>query len=140
MIKKAILFVVSTGTLIYFITPVDDEKAAEPIPEETSTTKPAVDADASDQWSYDDDEGSDEFVFGEPLAYSDDDDAPVGNNGEVAGAPGPTLSEPKRPIARTNYISPAVYSKAPKPGELGSKDNPIDMTPPSGRTPPPSKP
>ncbi len=139
MIKQAILFVVSTGTLIYFIAPVDDEKAAEPVAEETSKTKSAAKANTSDQWGYDD-EGSDEFVFGEPLAYSDDDDAPAGNNGEVAGTPGPIISEPKKQIARTNYISPAVYSKAPKPGGPGSKDNPIDMTPPGGRTPPPSKP
>ncbi len=139
MIKQAILFVVSTGTLIYFIMPVDDEKTAEPVAEETSKTKPTVSAVTSDQWSYDD-EGSDEFVFGEPLAYSDDADTPAGNNGEIAGTAGPTINEPTKRIARTNYVSPAVYSKAPKPGGPGSKENPIDMTPPGGRTPPPSKP
>ncbi|WP_109357290.1 hypothetical protein [Sphingorhabdus sp. EL138] len=140
MIKQAILFVVSTGTLIYFIAPVDDEKAAEPIAEETSKTKSAVKSSASDQWSYDDDEGTEEFVFGEPLEYSDDADTPAGNSGEIAGTAGPTIDEPTKRIARTNYISPAVYSKAPKPGGPGSKENPIDMTPPGGRKLPQPKP
>lgn len=140
MIKQAALFVVSTGTLIYFIMPVDDQKPTESIAQETSQTKSTVRTSPSNQWGYDDDEGSDEFIFGEPLEYSDDADTPADNNGEIAGTAGPTINEPTKRIARTNYISPAVYSKAPKPGGIGSKENPIDMTPPGGRKLPQSKP
>ncbi|GAA0470678.1 hypothetical protein GCM10009096_09480 [Parasphingorhabdus litoris] len=130
MIKQALLFVVSTGVLIYFVTPVADDKQNQPTVQEASKPKPATQSTTPDYWG---DEGDDddtenegeEFVFGQPVVYSEEEEE------EEDYQPVPPASS----IATNQRTSVrrAAASDSPKSGRLGSKENPIDLTPPGGR-------
>ncbi len=133
MIKQAVLFVASTGVLIYFITPVDDDQKRQPAVQEASEPKTRDQQDLSNSWDANGDDENEEFVFGEPLVYSENDRPSSENEGEEEGEYKPAAPQVTKLVRRANYVSPAVYSKAPKPGGLGSKENPIDMSPPGGR-------
>lgn len=136
MIKEAGLFIISAGFLVYFISPRDEQpKPQTPKIEAPQKTASSYDADA-DYWGdeADDDEGVEqEFVFGEPMtstdpvsenddsdAYDEDDDSSerkVASNSTAAS----DYEAPR--AARTSPVN----SNSPKPGELGSAENPIPL-------------
>ncbi|MEH6757677.1 MAG: hypothetical protein V7676_09200 [Parasphingorhabdus sp.] len=132
MIKEAGLFILSAGFLVYFISPVDDKP--KPPPSKIETPQKAVSSDEDDAAYWGDeseDEAEQEFVFGEPMTgtdpTSDDDDGHKNDednrNREVA---------PKQKASANNGASrperiPPAHNKSPKPGELGSAENPIPL-------------
>ncbi|QTD56635.1 hypothetical protein [Parasphingorhabdus cellanae] len=132
MIKQAVLFVASTGLLVYFIMPADKEKPSQPAVQEASGSKSNSQKEIADSW-YADSGDEEDFVFGEPLVYSEEDKPSSNNVGEEEGGSQPVVNDVARIEKKRNYVSPAVYNKAPKPGGLGSKERPIDMSPPGGR-------
>lgn len=133
MIKQAVLFVASTGLLIYFIMPVDDDAQKQAVVQETSKQKSNNRASPSNSWDTNYDDQEEDFVFGQPLVYSENDEQSAENNGEYEGEQPSAAGEVTKSVVRRNYVSPAIYSQAPKPGAPGSKGNPIDMSPPGGR-------
>jgi hypothetical protein len=129
MMKAALLFVASTGVLIYFIAPVSEEKAA-PVAEEAVQKPQPVrqETDEDDEWGDDDydDDGEEEFVFGEPMTTDDDyeeDEDEINMGGEVSDAEQAVAEGPieyaKQPAQQR------VDPRSPKPGKLGSASNPI---------------
>lgn len=133
MIKQAVLFVASTGLLIYFIAPVDEDKKSKPVVQAAAEQKSSGQKDLSNSWYADSDDENEEFIFGEPLVYSENEEPAPENIGESEGEYKPIAPQVARIAGKPNYVSPAIYSEAPKPGGLGSKENPIDLTPPGGR-------
>ena len=128
MLKESILFVASTGLLIYFIAPSDKASEAEPVPAEVQ--KPAKTAVMSpdDAWGDDDEDdyaSSEGFVFGEPMPFLDDDkekkpsdEEAVASRPEQSDSSGSRDSAPARAAARPSPNSP-------RSGEPGSLENPI---------------
>ncbi|MEP3227292.1 MAG: hypothetical protein ABJO01_15040 [Parasphingorhabdus sp.] len=127
MIKKAILFIASAGLLVFFVMPVDENEQPETAAAEKPKTKPVNVVNSADSWEADGEEGEEETIFGEPVAYSENDK--VAEEYEVAGTATKVASDASFKSAPKNYISPSVYNKQPEPGGLGSPENPIDMTP-----------
>ena len=134
MIKKAGLFVISAAFLAYFISPVEEEP--KPLPEETKIEQKtkSTPSDDTDYWGSDESEEEQEFVFGEPMVSTDpiiDTDESSDSNGEdEAGdasesAPRSSVSA-QESFSRTVKSRP-IHSSSPKPGELGSAENPIRL-------------
>jgi len=134
MIKEAGLFIISTGFLIYFISPVQKEQ--EPPPAKIEAKQKAVSAtnDDSDYWGeeeHDEEADGQEFVFGEPMMstepfgeidYSDSyDEESQSDDRKLESEPTPS---PNVTTSRTAK-SRRIHSSSPKPGELGSAENPI---------------
>lgn len=118
---------------MYFITPTDKDDQKPPATQEASKPKSDNQQDLSNSWEADSGNEDEEFVFGEPLVYSEKDEPSSENKGENEGEYKPAAPQITKIAKRPNYVSPAIYSEAPKPGELGSKENPIDMSPRGGR-------
>ncbi|WP_417590809.1 hypothetical protein [Parasphingorhabdus sp.] len=130
MLKESILFVASTGLLIYFVTPSSEPSKPETVKEEiqkaaTPTTQPADNA-----WDYDDaEEGEESFTFGEPTMdldtdYDDgDDNAAIDEDDASARSTRSEESTSRTQSAdRSNRSS---FANSPASSELGSVDNPI---------------
>jgi len=137
MIKESILFVASTGLLIYFITPSNEPPEAEPVEQaEQITTKTSVKT-SNDGWddagSGDDGWGDDEveeaedesFTFGDPMTNLDlEDDEKPRDEEESSARPEQSEDRGARkspPASRRSRPS----GNSPGSGELGSIDNPI---------------
>jgi hypothetical protein len=129
MIKESILFVASTGLLIYFISPSDEPAEPEPVEEQVQETVAPAAQSPDNAWDYDDeeaDEGEDMFVFGEPMTdphaedYEDEpvDEEAISNRQEQSASrqvnPAPAVSDRQ-----------AASENSPRSGEKGSADNPI---------------
>ena len=139
MLKESILFVASTGLLIYFVTPSGEPAKPEAVREEVQKAVPSPPKPADNAWDYDDEEEGDEesFTFGEPSInlnsdYDDsDDDAPVDEDDASQRA---TRSEDSasqtQSAGRSNRSS---FANSPASSELGSIDNPIIL---ESRNPP----
>ena len=127
MIKESILFVASTGLLIYFIAPSDKDREAKPVQAEVQEpVKPPANS-SDDGWGYDDGEGDadESFTFGEPMTLLDDegaddspDEDPPAKRPEQADNGGSSTSKSARAQARPSPNSP-------RQGEPGSLENPI---------------
>ncbi|MEP2102918.1 MAG: hypothetical protein ABJP02_05785 [Parasphingorhabdus sp.] len=133
MIKQAVLFVVSTGVLIYFIAPVDDDKSSQPVVQKASDPKPSNQSASADSWYADSDDEEEPFVFGQPVTYSDDDESDSGNTDEKEREYQSTAGEVTGTSRKRSYAGVTANSGASKSGRPGSKGNPIDLTPPGGR-------
>lgn len=133
MIKQAVLFVASAGLLVYFVMPVDETEQNEPVVQAAADQKPVNEDNSSNSWEAEDGAEEEESVFGEPLAYSENERSDAEEKYEIEGVVSKASNGPAIKAARKNYVSPSVYLQSPKPGGPGSKENPIDMSPPGGR-------
>ena len=127
MLKYAIVFVVSTGFLVYFVTPGSDDDAVVVATEQANTSiiEPTPIKKENSGWSYD---AGEDVTFGEPVKYGDDESTDqktsasdtVFSNSLTQTAPKPIYSQaPQIP----------QFTSSPKPGEYGSAENPVKMTP-----------
>ncbi|HEY9091667.1 hypothetical protein [Parasphingorhabdus sp.] len=135
MIKKAALFVISAAFLVYFIAPVEEEQKPQPTEikaEQKPVSAPSKDADYWGDDAYGEDSDEQEFVFGEPMMSTDpiidtdeftDNRSEDGSGDERETASSSTNSSQNRPSAPAK--SRPIHSSSPKPGELGSAENPI---------------
>ena len=131
MIKETILFVASTGLLIYFVTPSEKPPKTDAAPVEVQKSARPVAETADDGWGYgDDDDTEDEsFVFGEPLTSFDndydsgsDDKPAVDEEKSESRREADTRPSSPRPTVRAER----EYSpNSPAPTEKGGVDNPI---------------
>ncbi len=137
MIKQAALLVASVSFLVYFIAPVADDPEQQPIQsKKVQNAKPLNKSDEdADSWEdEDDDDGDDtDFVFGEPMVdtepVSDDDD------GTAKGDSNQKTVSAKSGRANRGFVqrkAPVIH-KTPKAAELGSRQNPIDLSPKGSR-------
>lgn len=129
MLKESILFVASTGLLIYFIAPSDKAPEAEPVPAEVQEPARTAVAAPDDGWGAEDEDDEyadgESFVFGEPMTLLDeenkdkspDEEDPV-DRPEQPDDSGSRTSAPARTAARPSPNSP-------RSGEPGSLENPI---------------
>lgn len=137
MIKEAGLFVISAAFLVYFISPVKEEPSPPPPKIETKTKAvSSISADAA-YWGddeYGNDDSEQEFVFGEPMVstepYSQSDSSSDSDKAKEAETNRETasrsVSPPDSHSSRTVKRQP-IHSSSPKPGELGSAENPIPL-------------
>jgi hypothetical protein len=131
MLKESILFVASTGLLIYIFTPSDEPSKVEPVKEQVQeTVEPAVQtSDVS--WDYDEDETADDdtFVFGEPMTVTDSPgNEESGDEDSSANRLVPaTDSGPKSRSYVSGGNQPAANN--PRPGAPGSIENPLESKP-----------
>lgn len=133
MVKESILFVVSTGLLIYFVTPSEDPPKADAGADEVQTqvTPPVQSSD--DGWGYEDGEEQDDesFVFGEPLTsfdndYETDSDDTSSADEEEGSSRREQQADAGRSSSRSASRSQPKYSpNSPQPSEKGGIDNPI---------------
>ncbi|CAO1653361.1 hypothetical protein [Parasphingorhabdus sp. NYA22] len=136
MLKESILLVASTGLVIYFITPSEEPKPVEPVPVEVQEMVQPVAPVSDDGWENEDSETTDDenFVFGEPMvvAGSESEEQPWDeDNNVIAGY----QSDNKKSRSRSSGGSNEPSSGSPRPGELGSLQNPIERNSSGGRTP-----
>ena len=135
MLKESILFVASTGLLIYFIAP-SDEPAAPVKQQVQQPAKPAVET-PDDGWGYEDEgDGEEEayaddnFTFGEPMTLVDDDSA-GDSQAEDDPSDRPEQPDNSRTRSKSSGTSAAIRSavrvspNSPRAGEPGSPENPI---------------
>lgn len=129
MLKEAGLFIISAGFLVYFISPSEEEPKPKPVIAETAKNANADQTQKSDYWDEDDDE-EDNFVFGQPVEYSEESTSETDDEAEQETSVAPVVSpQPVRSAKRSAYKKPPVFKKSPAPGELGSRENPIVMSP-----------
>ncbi|MEH6661097.1 MAG: hypothetical protein V7679_05545 [Parasphingorhabdus sp.] len=136
MLKESILLVASTGLVIYFITPSEEPKPVEPVQAEVQEVVQPVAPVSDDSWEDDETEESDDenFVFGEPMvvAGSESEDQPWDED-NIAGAE--YQSDNKKSRSRSFGGSNEPSSGSPRPGELGSLQNPIERNSSGGPDP-----
>lgn len=135
MIKKAGIFVVSAGFLVYFISPAEEEQKPPPAKIEAPQKAVSSTDEEADYWGgeeYGEGDNEQEFVTGEPMVstepvsatgYTSDGEDGAGDDREDAAKSVPA-SEPPSPRATKNR---RIHSSSPKPGELGSAENPIPL-------------
>lgn len=126
MLKESILFVASTGLLIYFIAPSDEPAKPEAVgQEEQKMVTPAVQT-ADDGWGYDDDDGDGEsFVFGEPVTEQDGDDDDQSRDEDDSSD---RQRQSDNTGSKTSYFTDnrtMASADSPGSGQKGSIDNPI---------------
>lgn len=126
MLKESILFVASTGLLIYFITPSDEPAKPETVGQVAQKTlKPSVQT-ADDGWGYDDDEGDGEsFVFGEPVADQDGDDDDQSRDEDDSSDRQGQSDNTGSITSSFTYNRKMASAGSPRSGQKGSLDNPI---------------
>lgn len=129
MIKQVLILAASVCGMALVIAIMSGESAPEPAPakpvEEVKKVAPIVANTSQDDEDYYSDE-DDDFVFGEPVKYSDGDDAePIEAPSEIREATKPSSSYAAKPKPR---------GASPTSGALGSKENPVDLTPDRPRT------
>ena len=127
MLKESILFVASTGVLIYLIAPADAPPKPEPVVVAVQEEVPS--AAPEDSWDYDDDDTEESFVFGEPVTVldgdDDEDDESSSDQSELVGqVQPPNRASQRRSIASNGII---VEGRTPKPGAPGSIENPLAL-------------
>jgi len=125
MLKEAGLFIISAGFLVYFISPSEEE----PKPAVAEATKKVITTptQTTDDWG---DEEDEDFVFGEPLVYSEDSESEAEDETLEASGVAPVVSpQPIQSVSRRTYRKPPVFKRSPAPGELGSRENPVVMSP-----------
>lgn len=129
MIKESILFVVSTGLLIYFVTPSDEPAKVDAAPAETQKPVKQATESADDGWGYDDEDAEDDesFEFGEPFSGSDDDSDDRSSDDEEDGSSdreekAETREARPKPVAK---IRKQYSANSPQPNEQGGVDNPV---------------
>jgi hypothetical protein len=132
MIKESILFVASTGLLLYFIAPADKAPEAEAVKEQVQKPVKRSVKPADDGWGYDEDEGDGEesFTFGEPMTLLDDDSADdsVEEEGTAGGQEQTANSVPpssRSPSSERDRAKARYAPGSPRSGEPGSLENPI---------------
>tara|TARA_R110001606_G_scaffold66778_11_gene153343 strand:+ start:1418 stop:1840 length:423 start_codon:yes stop_codon:yes gene_type:complete len=127
MLKESIVFVISTGALIYFISPSDEPAKPEPIKEEVQeTVTPATEA-PDNAWGYDDETDADgeSFTFGDPMTNLDDDVAkPSVDEDDNSGRQEQSSSTQSNSRSSASD-SRTVSAASPATSEKGSVDNPI---------------
>jgi hypothetical protein len=135
MIKEAGLFVISAGFLVYFISPRDEQSKPQPTSAETTQRTVSSDEEEADYWGEekDDEHAEQEFVFGEPMTGTE----PASEDGDSDSYDEDSASREREVASKSktssdNTSSPAVksrriHSSSPKPGELGSAENPIPL-------------
>ncbi len=131
MLKESLIFVLSTGVLVYLIAPSAEPEKPQPVVEEAEPANPppAPIQSPDDAWGYDDEEESESFTFGEPMTHlddgigdeSDDEDSDSGRPASWGDAPSGSKS-----FAGNGNMPPI---DAPKPGGKGSRENPIETKP-----------
>lgn len=131
MLKESLIFVLSTGVLIYLIAPSAEPEKPQPVVEEPKPTAPppAPVQSPDDAWGYDDEEESETFTFGEPMTHLDDgigDEADEEDSGSGRPASWGDSPSGNRSFASNGDMAPA---NGPKPGEKGSRENPIEAKP-----------
>ena len=139
MLKESILFVASTGLLIYFVTPSGEPAKPDAVSEEVQKAVPSPPKPADNAWDYDDEEegGEESFTFGEPTmdldsGYDDSDEsASIDEDDPSARAAVLEKSTSKtQSAARSNRSS---FASSRDSSDLGSVDNPIVL---ESRNPP----
>lgn len=135
MLKESILFVASTGLLIYFIAP--SSEPPEPVKDQVQEPVRPVVETPDDGWGYEDEEDGDDeayaeesFTFGDPMTLLDDDSA---DDRLVEDDPSDRPEQPdnsgsrNRPSGTSASVRAAARSSpnSPRPGEPGSLENPI---------------
>ncbi|GAB5488495.1 MAG: hypothetical protein Pars2KO_20650 [Parasphingorhabdus sp.] len=131
MMKEALLFVASTGVLIYFLSPVSQEEKAIPekIEEPERVPKPTQSVD--DSWGYEDEDDTtdEDFVFGQPIVMGDDEDYEDENGDEAAREAGSDLSlangEERQAAFVESVKSGNAHPDSPQGSQRGSSSNPI---------------
>ncbi len=125
MLKEAGLFVVSAGLLVYLVSPSEEEP--KPVVAEATKKANTTPTQEADDW---DDEEDEDFVFGEPLVYSEDSESEAEDESvEELGAVPVVSPRPIQSVSRRTYRKAPVFKKSPAPGELGSRENPVVMSP-----------
>jgi len=127
MIKEAILFVASTGLLLYFIAPSDKAPEAEAVKEQVQKPVKRNVPPADDGWGDDDDEAeSDEsFTFGEPMTLLDDESADDSVD-EEQPADSQEQADNSDSGSSASARAKARYAPdSPRSGKPGSLENPI---------------
>ena len=138
MVKEGIIFAGSVCVLALFLVPDDEGPRPETAPAEKPIEKKQPQSDEDDGWDYDEseeDEDEDEdsnFTFGEPLVTEDPSDSEQYDS-EVRAPEPTTPSKTKSSTSRnlTGVVGQKApkSSKTPQPGEPGSKENPINLSP-----------
>ncbi len=127
MIKESILFVASTGLLIYFLTPPDEPVKPEAVEQESQKKATPVVRTADDKWGYEDETEADDqaFAFGEPMTDLDRDENVQSRDEEDS-------SDRQEQSGNTRAKTPSFTSNrkpasadSPVSGAKGSIDNPI---------------
>lgn len=119
MLKESILFVASTGVLIYMLVPSNEPPAEPAAPMEERTAKPPAQT-SDDGWGYDEEDEADEnFTFGEPMMDPD-----VGNDKTPAAredrsASSNSAASADRPDKPTSIYNPIVV----KPRHMPSTED-----------------
>jgi len=136
MLKESILLVASTGMVIYFITPSEEPKKVQPVQPEVQEMIQPVAQISEDSWEDDESEEADDenFVFGEPMTFagSENEEEPLD---EDRSASLQYQSDDKRSTSRSSGGRNEPSSGSPRPGELGSLQNPIERNGSSGPEP-----
>ena len=136
MLKESILFVASTGLLIYFIAP--SSEPPEPVKDQVQEPVRPVVETPDDGWGYEDEEDGDDeayaeesFTFGDPMTLLDDDSADDRLDDPSDRPEQPDNSGSRnRPSGTSASVRAAARSSpnSPRPGEPGSLENPIVLT------------
>ncbi|MEO9601063.1 hypothetical protein [Parasphingorhabdus sp.] len=131
MIKESVLFVASTGMLIYFLSPSGETPTPETIKAETQK-KAVVAADvADDSWGEEEEEEEEEnyedFTFGQPItdSYDSEDDDEAWDEEESSyseDAETANRAPSQRPTASRQKTA---SSNSPAPDDVGGINNPI---------------
>ena len=131
MLKESLIFVLSTGVLIYLIAPSAEPVKPQPVVEEAEETAPppAPVQSPEDAWDYDAEDESDSFTFGEPMTYLDD-NSNDSSNEEDSGSGRPASWGPP-PSGNTSFAGNGnmAPTNGRRPGEKGSRENPIEVKP-----------
>lgn len=134
MMKEAALFTVSSGVLIYFLSPVSEEPVTVPEKVEQEVKRaPSQSPPVDDSWGYEDEDEyeDEEFVFGEPLVSDDDeyddeyDDENDQTNGELSEIVESTNSSSTQAQIAQSQKPSRSHPDSPKGNQRGSKENPV---------------
>lgn len=125
MIKESILFIVSTGALIYFITPASDSGEADAPTEMVRETPKAIPQPSADSWGEEDgDDEYENFTFGQPLTENGADEDEAWEEEASAKGKDQWAASGSAPVSVASSQNNRS-ANSPAPGELGSLDNPI---------------
>ncbi len=141
MFKQAVILALSVSGIALAVASTwnSEEAPAEPVAAapEKPVKKAAPVVDPDEDYYADEDE---DFVFGEPVAYSDDDEKPAKAKSEPSEYKAAAAS---KPAPSSNYVPPVPARqnavnrhKSPADGEPGSKSNPVNVGRSNPTTPP----
>ncbi len=139
MMKEAALFVISAGTLVYFLAPVSEDEKPKPEPVKQEQSAPVTtQVSEDDAWGYEDEGGDEDFAFGQSLLDSNTgNDSVDGAEDKPADRPAQTsqlsAEQYQRAVASASRIRRPVVTRSPEPGETGSRENPQSLAPPVDR-------